>query len=151
MTARPTSTPRSCCAGHPVVCVRVDSPLAALEEVSVADLLSEPLIVMRAGYLMYRFVHRLLDGHVPTVSYSTDGGEMGKLMVAEGLGSTVLPDFSVIHDPLAREGVITWRRLTDNRLRFSSRSAVANRLPIPGRHATCTGCSCSAPKRSRPS
>ena len=100
--------------GHPVVCVRVDSPLAALETVSVAELLSEPLIVMRAGYLMYRFVHRLLDGHVPTVSYSTDGGEMGKLMVAEGLGSTVLPDFSVIHDPLAREGVITWRRLTDD-------------------------------------
>jgi DNA-binding transcriptional LysR family regulator len=36
---------------------------------------------------------------------------MGKLMVAEGLGLTVLPDFSVIGDPLETRGVITWRPL----------------------------------------
>jgi len=40
---------------------------------------------------------------------------MGKLMVAEGLGITVLPDFSVIGDPLETRGVITWRRLADDR------------------------------------
>ncbi len=34
-------------------------------------------------------------------------------MVAEGLGATVLPDFSVIGDPLERNGVITWRPLAD--------------------------------------
>ena len=49
---------------------------------------------------MHRYVHRLLDGRAPSFSYSTDGAEMGKLMVAEGLGATVLPDFSVIGDPL---------------------------------------------------
>lgn len=34
---------------------------------------------------------------------------MGKLMVAEGLGATVLPDFSVDGDPLERGGTIVCR------------------------------------------
>ena len=68
---------------------------------------------MRAGYVMHRYIHRLLRGRTPAFSYSTDGAEMGKLMVAEGLGTTVLPDFSVIGDPLERNGVITWRPLAD--------------------------------------
>lgn len=97
--------------GHAVVCVRPDSRLAQLETIGVEELLSEPLIVMRAGYLMHRLLHRLLGGQTPSVSYSTDGAEMGKLMVAEGLGATVLPDFSLIDDPLERGGQITWRPL----------------------------------------
>ncbi|UED87331.1 LysR family transcriptional regulator [Streptomyces profundus] len=97
--------------GRPVVCVRPDSALARLDRVGAADLLTEPLIVMRAGYVMHRYVHRLLDGRSPSFSYSTDGAEMGKLMVAEGLGATVLPDFSVRGDPLERHGAITWRPL----------------------------------------
>jgi DNA-binding transcriptional LysR family regulator len=36
------------------------------------------------------------------------------LLVAEGLGATVLPDFSVIGDPLEQRGVITYRPLTDD-------------------------------------
>ncbi|WP_055489635.1 LysR family transcriptional regulator [Streptomyces sp. TP-A0356] len=99
--------------GRPVVCVRPDSPLASLTTVPVADLLTEPLIAMRSGYVMHRYVHRLLAGRGPSFSYSTDGAEMGKLMVAEGLGATVLPDFSVIGDPLERRGVITFRPLAD--------------------------------------
>ena len=100
--------------GGAVVCIRSDSPLAALERVRVADLMAEPMILMRAGYLMHRYVHRLLAGQTPEVSYSTDGAEMGKLMVAEGLGAAVLPDFSVIGDPLVRCGAITWRPLADD-------------------------------------
>ncbi|MGA5473393.1 substrate-binding domain-containing protein [Streptomyces arboris] len=100
--------------GRPVVCLRPDSPLAALESVGVDDLLSEPLIVMRAGYLMHRFTHRLLKGRVPSFSYSADGAEMGKLMVAEGLGVTVLPDYNVVGDPLERTGAITCRPLKDD-------------------------------------
>jgi DNA-binding transcriptional LysR family regulator len=100
--------------GRAVVCLCVDSPLAAQERVSVADLMAEPMILMRAGYLMHRYVHRLLAGQAPEVSYSTDGAEMGKLMVAEGLGAAVLPDFSVIGDPLVRRGAITWRPLADD-------------------------------------
>jgi len=97
--------------GRPVVCVRPDSPLASHPEVTVDDLLSQPLIAMRSGYVMHRYVHRLLNGRTPSFSYSTDGAEMGKLMVAEGLGATVLPDFSVVGDPLERLGHITYRPL----------------------------------------
>ncbi|WP_208117225.1 LysR family transcriptional regulator [Streptomyces sp. NBC_00582] len=95
--------------GRPVVCVRPDSPLAAAPEVSVDDLLGVPLIGMRSGYVMHRYVHRLLGGRDPAFAYSTDGAEMGKLMVAEGLGATVLPDFSVVGDPLERQGALTHR------------------------------------------
>jgi hypothetical protein len=69
---------------------------------------------MRSGYAMHRYVHRLLRDRIPAFSYSTDGAEMGKLMVAEGLGVTVLPDFSLIGDPLEQSGVITWRPLADD-------------------------------------
>ncbi|RCG27821.1 LysR family transcriptional regulator [Sphaerisporangium album] len=95
--------------GRPVACVPSGSPLARLQTITADDLLAEPLVVMRSGYVMHRFVHRLLNGRSPAFSYSTDGAEMGKLMVAEGLGATVLPDFSVIGDPLERCGAITWR------------------------------------------
>jgi DNA-binding transcriptional LysR family regulator len=101
--------------GRPVVCMRPDSRLAARAAVRVADLRTEPLIVMRAGYVMHRYVHRLLHDEIPEFSYSTDGAEMGKLMVAEGLGLTVLPDFSVIGDPLEQRGVIAWRPIADDR------------------------------------
>ena len=64
---------------------------------------------MRAGYLMHRFTHRLFAGRPPATSFSTDGAEMGKLMVAEGLGVTVLPDYSLVGDPLCSAGLITFR------------------------------------------
>ncbi|MEU4744885.1 LysR family transcriptional regulator [Actinosynnema sp. NPDC023658] len=102
--------------GQPVVCMRPDSPLARLAAVDVSDLVREPLIAMRAGYVMHRYVHRLLDGRTPSFSCSTDGAEMGKLMVAEGLGVTVLPDFSVVGDPLERAGAITWRPLASRQV-----------------------------------
>jgi DNA-binding transcriptional LysR family regulator len=63
---------------------------------------------------MHRYIHRLLDGRTPCFSYTTGGAEMGKVLVAEGLGVTVLPDFSVIGDPLERSGVITQRPLEDD-------------------------------------
>ena len=103
--------------GRPVVCVRPDSPLASRTAVTVDDLLAEPLIAMRSGYVMHRYVHRLLGGRSPSFSYSTDGAEMGKLMVAEGLGATVLPDFSVVGDPLERLGALTYRPLSDDTTR----------------------------------
>ncbi|MET9082916.1 LysR family transcriptional regulator [Streptomyces sp. NPDC004237] len=103
--------------GRPVVCVRPDSPLAGRDEVSADDLLTVPLIAMRTGYVMHRYVHRLLAGRAPAFSYSTDGAEMGKLMVAEGLGATVLPDFSVVGDPLERAGTLVCRPLAGDATR----------------------------------
>lgn len=100
--------------GPAVVCLRPDSELAGKRHVIVDDLRTAPLIVMRPGYVMHRYVHRLLGGEPPVFPCTTEGAEMGKLMVAEGLGATVLPDFSVTGDPLVRQGLITWRPLHDD-------------------------------------
>jgi DNA-binding transcriptional LysR family regulator len=100
--------------GRAVAVMPPDHRLTRRKAVSPELLANEPLIMMRAGYLMHRYVHRLLDGAAPEVSYSTDGAEMGKLMVAEGLGVCVLPSFSVIGDPLVREGILSWRPLRDD-------------------------------------
>jgi DNA-binding transcriptional LysR family regulator len=69
---------------------------------------------MRAGYLMHRFVHRLFGAELPPVSFPTDGAEMGKLLVAEGLGVTVLPDYSIEADTLVKAGAIVHRPLADD-------------------------------------
>jgi DNA-binding transcriptional LysR family regulator len=113
--------------GRPVACLRTDHPLARLEAVTVEQLRRETFISMRAGYVMHRFTHQLFEGRPPTNALSTDGAEMGKAMVAEGLGVTVLPDYSVVDDPLCTAGLITFRRITGDetpvRLLMVSRDA----------------------------
>lgn len=102
--------------GRAVACLHPDSPLCALDRVRPADLISQPLILMRQGYLMHRYVHRFVGELAPAgplpVAALADGAEMGKLMVAEGLGVTVLPDFSVVGDPLHRQGLLVARPLS---------------------------------------
>jgi DNA-binding transcriptional LysR family regulator len=100
--------------GDPVVCMHGDSPLAEHATVTPEQLAAEPLIAMRAGYAMHRYLARLLGEHQPPFSYSADGAEMGKLMVAAGLGVTVLPSYSVIGDPLEQRGAIAYRRIEGN-------------------------------------
>jgi DNA-binding transcriptional LysR family regulator len=100
--------------GQPVVCIHSDSPLADRTSVSTAELIAQPLIAMRSGYAMHRYLNRLLGGEKPSFSYSADGAEMGKLMVAAGLGVTVLPSYSVYGDPLEQRGAITARKLADD-------------------------------------
>jgi DNA-binding transcriptional LysR family regulator len=100
--------------GHPVVCFHSDSPLADCPSVSTVELMAQPLIAMRSGYAMHRYLNRLLGGEKPSFSYSADGAEMGKLMVAAGLGVTVLPSYSVFGDPLEQRGAITARKLADD-------------------------------------
>lgn len=95
--------------GRPVACFRSDHPLADRSEVTVDELRREPFVAMHAGYLMHRFAHRLFGGDPPPVSVSADGADMGKLLVAEGLGVSVLPDYSIADDPLAQAGVLVHR------------------------------------------
>ena len=95
--------------GTPVACMRADHPLAAQTQVGVDDLRAEPHVLMRPGFVMHRFAHRLFAGSLPETTYATDGAEMGKAMVAAGLGISILPDFSITGDPLVRAGVLTTR------------------------------------------
>lgn len=95
--------------GRPVVVLPAWHPYTAKDEVTVEDLRREPFILMRSGYVMHRLAHRLFGEALPPSCRSTDGAEMGKLMVAEGLGLTLLPGFSVAGDPLERAGAIATR------------------------------------------
>lgn len=97
--------------GRPVVCCQAASDIARLPHVTLDRLRREPIIAMRSGYLMRRYLHRVYDDDPPEFAYSTDGAEMGKLLVAQGLGVTVLPDYSVAGDPLEVSGAITYRPL----------------------------------------
>ena len=76
------------------------SPLAACATVHISDLRQASLIAMRRATSCTWYLYRLLGDDVPPFSYSADGAEMGKLIVAEALGVTVLPDFNVVGDLL---------------------------------------------------
>lgn len=111
----PALEPTALVRGRPVAVLPADHPLAARSEVTTDDLRSTQFVAMRAGYLMYRFAHRLFESRPPTEWHSTDGAEMGKMMVAEGIGVTVLPDYSVQGDPLERAGLIVARPIAGDR------------------------------------
>ncbi|WP_248958941.1 LysR family transcriptional regulator [Sphaerisporangium perillae] len=102
-------------AGRPVAVIPASHPLAAQPEVSADELRAERFVAMRAGYLMHRFAHRLFGSNLPAEWYSTDGAEMGKLMVAQGIGIALLPDYSVRGDPLEWAGLIVGRPIAGDR------------------------------------
>jgi DNA-binding transcriptional LysR family regulator len=117
--------------GTPVAVLPHDHPLAEQDEVTVDDLRAQRFVAMRSGYLMYRFAHRLFGAELPTDWNSTDGAEMGKVMVADGLGVTVLPDYSVVGDPLERAGLITTRPIAGDHtlVRLSLQQRRQRRVP----------------------
>lgn len=121
--------------GRPVAVLPADHPLASYDAVTTDQLRAEPFVAMRAGYLMHRFAHRLFGSAMPAISYTTDGAELGKTMVAEGLGLTVLPDYSVAGDPLERSGVITHRPLRGDRTAVTLvlRRPQQQHVPLPVR------------------
>jgi DNA-binding transcriptional LysR family regulator len=100
--------------GRPVACLPSGHPLAAKAAVTTAELREHPFVAMRPGYLMHRFAQRLFGSRLPDGVCWTDGAELGKLMVAQGLGLTVLPDYSLADDPLCRSGLLTARPLEDD-------------------------------------
>ncbi|MDV6270979.1 LysR family transcriptional regulator [Rhodococcus globerulus] len=117
--------------GTPVAVMPSQHSLAAKDQVSADDLRSERFIGMRSGYVMHRFAHRLFGPNLPRNWYTTDGAEMGKMMVAEGLGLTVLPDYSVASDPLNKSGLITCRPISGDRtvIRLTLQQRRNGRLP----------------------
>lgn len=108
----PDLEPTELLRGRPVAVLPAGHPMADKDEVSVTDLRAERFVAMRAGYLMHRFVHRLFGPELPVEWQVTDGAEMGKMMIAEGIGVGVLPDYSVHGDPLERAGVIVARPIS---------------------------------------
>lgn len=118
--------------GRPVVVLPAGHRLAECSTVGLDELRGEPFVAMRAGYLMHRLVHRLFGPDMPPVTHTTDGAELGKVMVAEGLGVTVLPDYSVVGDPLERAGLVVHRPIADDRTTITLvlRQRRAERVPV---------------------
>lgn len=129
--------------GKPVLCIPAASRLAAQETVRATDLLEEPLIAMRPGYVMYRYLERLFGGRAPAFAFSADGSEMGKMMVAEGLGAALLPDYSVVGDPLEVSGAITYREIEGDDtaviLVVQSRRSASRRRDVEDLHQLLLG------------
>lgn len=125
--------------GRPVAVLPAGHPLAAASHVTLEDLRCQRLVVMRAGYLMHRYTHRVLGTDLPRACHSADGAEMGKALVAEGLGVTVLPDYSVVGDPLHRAGLIVVRPIagetTGVRLVVRRRTSLPASLQVRELHA----------------
>lgn len=117
--------------GRPVVVLPAGHSYASKSSITVDQLRSERFVLMRAGYLMHRFAQRLFGDRPPPRCRSTDGAEMGKIMVAEGLGLTLLPDFSVDGDPLTRSGLITARPIAGDQtaIRLVMLESRASRSP----------------------
>jgi len=117
--------------GRPVVVLPGGHHLSQREAVTTDDLRQERFVAMRSGYLMHRFAHRMFGSDMPVTCHSTDGAEMGKVMVAEGLGVTVLPDYSVVGDPMERAGLITTRPIAGDHteVRLVLRHRALDRAP----------------------
>ncbi|MFH8770000.1 hypothetical protein [Streptomyces sp. NPDC017958] len=48
--------------------------ISRMVHVGTLNAATVPLTAMRAGHVMHRYVHRLLEGRAPAFSCSTDGG-----------------------------------------------------------------------------
>ena len=104
--------------------------MAAFTAGSYAELVSKYPRAGGAGL----YVHRAFGPEVPPAAHSTDGAEMGKALVAEGVGVTVLPDYSVIGCPLHRVGMIESRPIAGNQtfvtLQLRQRKTLQQPLPV---------------------
>jgi DNA-binding transcriptional LysR family regulator len=117
--------------GPAVVVLPQGHPFTARDSVTVDAIRGEPFVAMREGYLMHRLAVRLFGNCWPRACASTDGAEVGKALVADGAGLTVLPRFSVDGDVLERSGAITYRTIegVDTTVSLVLRSRRAARMP----------------------
>jgi DNA-binding transcriptional LysR family regulator len=120
---------------HPCVVLPTGHHLAAQKTVTTDELRAERFVMVRSGFLMHRFAHRLFGARLPQTRHTADGGEVGKLMVAQGLGVMLLPEFSVSSDPLELAGLIVHRPLATAtpRVRLVLIERRSTTLPGPAR------------------
>lgn len=128
--------------GRPVAVLPAGHALTARPQVTIDELRQERFVMMRPGYVMHRYVHRAFGPEVPPAAHSTDGAEMGKALVAEGVGVTVLPDYAVLGDPLHRVGMIEARPIAGDQtfltLQLRQRTSLQQPLPVRELQAALT-------------
>lgn len=97
--------------GRVVAVLPAGHRLARREALTAEDLREERLVLLRPGHVMHRGAQRILQD-TPTRVHHTDGADLGLHMVAAGLGLTLLPDHSVLADPLLTAGTLVSRPVT---------------------------------------
>ncbi|GAA3530853.1 LysR family transcriptional regulator [Aeromicrobium flavum] len=99
--------------GRPVAVLPGDSPLAARATVTVDDLRREVFVGARPGYLMHRVAERVFGDAPPLRWHIADSADVSKQMVSSGLGVSLLPDFTLVDDPLETGGAVVLRPIDD--------------------------------------
>ena len=99
--------------GRPVAVLPSGHPLAARSNVSVDDLRREVHVGARPGYLMHRVAHRVFADSPPPRWHTADSADACRRMVSSGLGVTLMPDFTVLDDPLEAAGTLVHRPIDD--------------------------------------
>lgn len=97
--------------GEAVVVLPHGHPLTSEPMITATQLREARLVAMSSGHPMHRLSQRLLGPDLPPVAASADGADLAKAMVAEGLGVTLLPDYTVVGDPLETSGRLQIRPL----------------------------------------
>lgn len=99
--------------GRPVAVLPGDHPLAAKSFVTIDDLRQEVFVGARPGYLMHRVAHRVFGDSPPLKWHTADGADVCKQMVSSGLGVALMPDFTLVEDPLVAAGTLALRPIDD--------------------------------------
>ncbi|TNM46070.1 LysR family transcriptional regulator [Nocardioides albidus] len=120
--------------GRPVAVLPAGHPLAQRPQVTIDELREERFVMMRPGHVMHRYLLRAFGPELPAAAHRTDGAEMAKVLVAEGVGVAVLPDYAVLGDPLHRVGVIDVLPIAGDQtlltLQLRRRKALQQPLPV---------------------
>jgi len=99
--------------GRPVALLPGDHPLASKPAVTVDDLRQEVYVGARSGYLMHRVAHRVFGDSPPLKWHTADSADVCRRMVSSGLGVALMPEFTLVDDPLEAAGTLVQRPIAD--------------------------------------
>lgn len=111
--AHPDLVPTELVNGRPVALLPAGHRLAAEPAVSVDELRQEVYVGARTGYLMHRVAHRVFGDSPPLKWHTADSADVCRRMVASGLGVALMPDFTLVDEPLEAAGTVVARPLED--------------------------------------
>ncbi|MGG1675370.1 LysR family transcriptional regulator [Neobacillus sp. NRS-1170] len=92
--------------GKMVVSVGKKSPFAMTKTITPQQLMSQNVILYNGDYVK-QFASKLMSKFGPmNILFTTDNTEVIKKAIAEGLGVTILPDFTMLNNPEVLSGEI---------------------------------------------
>lgn len=109
----PDLVPTELVDGRPVAVLPGEHALTQKDSVTIDDIRQQVFIGARPGYLMHRVAHRVFGDAPPPTWHAADNADVCKQMVSSGLGVTLMPDFTLLDDPLEATGRLAFRPIED--------------------------------------